>query len=101
QALRADPASATARSGLGAALLAEGHLDEAIGEFSEALRLDSGHLNARLNLARALGTKGDLNGAARELGIILKQTPANGDAQAGLGLVYFSEHRYDEALPHF
>ena len=101
QALRMDPTSATARSGLGAGLLAVGRLDEAIRELKATLLVDPIHFNARLNLARALGAKGDLSGAAAELNTLVKQKPDNPDAQVGLGVVYFTQKRYDEALPHF
>jgi Flp pilus assembly protein TadD len=35
------------------------------------------------------------------LDVLLKQKPNDADAQAGLAMVYFMQHRYDEALPHF
>jgi Flp pilus assembly protein TadD len=101
QAVRADPYSATARSGLGASLLAQGRMDDAIRELKATLLIDPARLTARLNLARALGAKGDLSGAEAELIGLLKQKPDNVDVRLGLGVVYFTQKRYEEALPHF
>lgn len=82
-------------------MLAEGRVDDAIRELRETLRIDPGHLNARWNLSKALVRKGDLSGAAALLDALLKLKPDHADAQVGLAMVYFMQHRYDEALPHF
>lgn len=101
QAVRIQPASATARNGLGASLLGEGRIDDAMRELREALRIDPLHLNARWNLSKALVRRSDFSGAAAELSALLKQKPDHADAQSGLAMVYFLQQRYDEALPHF
>ena len=100
EALIARPTSATARNGLGAALLAEHQTEQAILEFEKALASDPRHANARWNLAHALVMKRDLDGAAAQLHTLLAQQPQNVDAQAGLAGVYILQGRYEEALAH-
>ncbi len=100
-ALKVEPKNATARNSLASAFISEDHIPQAIEELREALRLDPAYLNARYNLARALGVSGDLRGAETEYVAFLQQKEDDADAQAGLASVYFLEHRYGQALPHF
>ena len=44
---------------------------------------------------------GDLTGATAELDAYLKQKPDDADAHVALGMVYFTQRHYRDALPHF
>ncbi len=58
-AVRCNPVSAKARTGLGASLLEAGRRDEGVAELEQALRLRPGHAPAAYDLAREAWERGD------------------------------------------
>jgi cytochrome c-type biogenesis protein CcmH/NrfG len=62
EAIRLNPAYAEAHKNLGAALGAQGKIEEAIGHFAEAVRLKPGFTEARDNLLKAQATRSQAKG---------------------------------------
>jgi len=82
--VRARPEDATARNNLGGALLATGHVDEAIRELSRAAEIDPGSLNAHYNLGRALAARGRPREALAHLEQALRISPGDDDVRQAL-----------------
>ncbi len=98
-ALRIEPASATARNGMAAALLLNGNIAEAIEELRKVLAGDPGYTNARYNLARALAANGDLAGAEAEYRRLVRSKPGDVEGLTGLAAIYIAQRQYREAVP--
>jgi Flp pilus assembly protein TadD len=80
-ALRSRPAQPMALNDLGAALEAEGRLDQAVLYFHKALQLRPDYVTARYNLAIALAALGKLEEAATELRNVLAAAPGDSAAR--------------------
>ncbi len=83
-ALRIEPNYAPALQNLGAVLLQQGRLDQAIPRLRRASELDPESFSARANLGQALMTKGDFGGAAAAFEQALRLNPGNEEIRAKL-----------------
>ena len=84
EALRIAPEQPQGLNNYGAALQAEGRIDEAIDQFRHALRVQPQYLNARYNLANALLAQGKLAEAAESLRLVLAAVPTDRAARRQL-----------------
>ncbi len=75
EAIRRDPKSARAYSGLGLALRAQRNLPEATAAYQEAIRLDPDLIDAHNGLAVTLANQGQLNDAVSEFREIIRIDP--------------------------
>jgi tetratricopeptide (TPR) repeat protein len=75
EAIRREPGSARAHSGLGLALRAERNLQESTAAYQEAIRLDPDLIDAHNGLAVALANQGKLNEAVAEFREIIRVDP--------------------------
>jgi len=96
--LAACPEDAETRSGLGAALLGAGRIDDAAKEFQRALALDATDFTALYNLGAMAADAGDANQAVRQLEAALRTWPASPDAHEKLAAAYAQQGKLSEAL---
>jgi tetratricopeptide (TPR) repeat protein len=82
----------------GSALLRQGKLDEAIGEYQEAIRLNPDYANAHNNLGIALARKGQTDEAIGQYREALRLNPDHADAHNGLGIALDKRGQIDEAI---
>jgi tetratricopeptide (TPR) repeat protein len=75
EAIRRDPKSARAYSGLGLALRAQRNLPESTAAYQEAIRLDPDLIDAHNGLAVALANQGKLDAAVAEFREIIRVDP--------------------------
>ncbi len=85
---------------LGAALLSQGRLAEAIVSLREAVRLDPAYVHARQNLALALANAGHDDLARPEFEEVLRRDPASTKARIQLGAILVRLGLAAEAVPH-
>lgn len=97
RAVRPDPLP---HNNLGAALLQQGRLPEAIASFRAALVIAPGYVHARFNLALALANTGRDDLACDELGEVLRADPGFAGARGKLGALLVRRGRPADALPH-
>jgi Flp pilus assembly protein TadD len=95
------PADFTAHYNLGAALQAQGRLDDAVRELREAVRLGPARATAHTTLGAALQAQGRTGEALREFRSAVRVDPAYASAHYNLGQVYLARDRPEEALPHY
>lgn len=95
------PADFTAHYNLGAALQAEGKLDEAVRELRAALAIDPGHATAHNTLGAAFHAQGKAEAAAAEFTLVLRLRPEDANAHYNLGQIRLAQGRLDEAALHF
>ena len=76
-------------------------LDEAIGEYAEALRAFPNYPNAHNNLGLAYVGKGRLDDAVREFQVALRLQPGYADAHNNLAGAYVQEGRIDDAIREY
>ncbi len=95
------PTSAVARSKLGVALAHQGKLDEAIGQFSQALALHPTYAPAYSNLGNAYREKGMLAEALAAYERAVAIDPDYWVAHQNLGILYKQMGRVGEAVEHF
>jgi tetratricopeptide (TPR) repeat protein len=95
------PASAGARLNLGAALLAGGRLDEAIGAFRKVLALRPDYAMAHNNLGIALARKGRLDEAVAAFRRAVKLKPDFAEAHCNLGSALRQQGEFAQALAAF
>ena len=75
EAIRRDPSSARAHSGLGLALRAQRNLTESTAAYQEAIRLDPDLIDAHNGLAVTLANQGKLDAAVAEFREIIRVDP--------------------------
>lgn len=90
-----------ALNNLGAAREKEGHIDEAIQQFQEAIRLKPDFAEARYNLGTALGKEGQGDEAIRQFQEAIHLKPDYADAHYNLGNALFKKGQGDEAIYQF
>ena len=95
------PADFAAHYNLGAALLAEGRLEEALTQLSEAVRLAPDRAAARTTLGTALQTQGRTEEAIREYREAVRLDPTYVSAHYDLGQALLAGGRTQEALRHY
>ena len=83
---------------LGAALLRQGKLDEAVTAFQEALRLEPWNVEAHTSLGAALAMQGKLDGAIAEYQEALREDPDHVPALLNLGIALAQSGRPGEAV---
>ncbi len=83
---------------LGAALMKQGKLDQAIPHFTEALRLDPKYPEADNNLGVALATQGKIDEAILMFQKAIQIKPDYSEAYANLGLVFAKQGNIDKAI---
>lgn len=98
---QADPSEAVQRNNLGATLLQQGKLDEAIAQLRKAVELDPKYAGAHLNLAYAYDRQGQAEEAIAQYRKVIELTPENVYAHNNLGVLYDKQGRYKEAIEAF
>jgi tetratricopeptide (TPR) repeat protein len=96
--LAIQPNLVEARIGLGAALAATGHYDEAIDEDTRVLAAASDKTPVRMSLAMAYYKKGDMVHAREQLETIHAAMPRDASAAVMLGYVYIRMDREADAV---
>jgi Flp pilus assembly protein TadD/mono/diheme cytochrome c family protein len=94
------PGDFSAHYNLGAALQAEGKLEDAVGELRRALAIDSASPLAHNNLGAALHARGDLDAAMAEYRQVLRLRPEDANAHNNLAQALISKGRLDEGMGH-
>ncbi len=90
-----------AHNSLGAALLGEGRLAEAIKHFREALRIRPDYAEANNNLGNAFADQGDIETAIRHYSEALRVKPNAAEIHVNLGSVLLRKGRLNEAARHY
>ncbi len=85
---------------LGAALAASGKMEEAAGEFREAVSIDPNDEEAHFNLALILNREKNIDGAIEEFRQVLRIKPNDALTHGDLGALLFGMGRLDEAIEH-
>jgi spermidine synthase len=94
------PESADVRDVLGVAFASRGALEEAIGEFREAVRLEPGAAKAHWHLGSALVSAGRRVEGLEHLRTSAQLDSTNGQARYDLAIVLLQDGRLDEAIEH-
>jgi len=85
---------------LGAMLVGEGRLEEAIDQFRQAARLNPDSARVQDNLGAALAKQGKLDDAIQHLREAIRLDPNWADAHNNLGAALGRQGRLDEAVSH-
>jgi tetratricopeptide (TPR) repeat protein len=101
QASDADPTSADAMAGLGAALAVDGHRDEAITWYEKALSVDADHAGARYALAATLHALGRTEEAIPLFERAIEIRPDYAEAHFGFANLLQGINRAQEGIPHY
>jgi Tfp pilus assembly protein PilF len=99
--VKKSPGKAQAHNQLGLVYLAQGHTDDAMGEFRTALALTPNYRDALYNLGNAYKHAGALNQAVDAYRRVLLITPSYAEAHNNLGNVYREQGFPDNALQEF
>lgn len=99
--LQAGSDEALQRNNLGASLVQQGKLDEAIAEFQKALALDPKYTAAHLNLGYAYDRQGRPEEAMAQYQKVIALEPGNLFAHNNLGVLYDKKGLYAEAVAAF
>jgi tetratricopeptide (TPR) repeat protein len=89
------------RNNLGVELFKQGKLDEAVGEFRQAVAADPGYGAAQLNLAYAYDQLGRVDEAIAAYQRAIELEPGNVTAFNNLGVLYMKKGLDDEAIQTF
>lgn len=100
-AVHAASDEAAQRNNLGASLLQQGKMAEAIAEFQKAVDLDPKYAAAHLNLAYAYDRHGQVDMAMVQYQKVIDLQPQNLFAHNNLGVLYDKQGRYQEAIEAF
>ncbi len=95
------PGNSRAHYNLGDALKSQGRLDEAIGQYRQALNADPYYVEVYNNLAAALQSQGRLEQAIGYYRRALEIKPDYADAHNNLAVALQSQGRLDEAVSHY
>jgi len=95
------PDSGIAHGSLGRAYQEQGLLDEAIGEYRQAVRMMPNHFKAYYNLGVIYDQKGDANKAVDNLKMSITINPGFANAHYNLAILYHKQGLTDEAIRHY
>ena len=95
------PGDFTAHYNLGAALEAQGRLEEAVRELQAAVRANPAHATARNTLGSAFEAQGRRELAAREYREALRIDPGYASAHYNLGRLLLEEGHTEDAIDHY
>ena len=90
-----------AHSNLGSLLKDQGRMEEAVGQFRQALQINPNDGVALVSLGIALATQGQFDEAITNFRQALQINPNDGDALVGLGIVLAARGQFDEAIANF
>ena len=90
-----------AHNNLGTALGLKGQIDEAIGQFQEAVRIKPDFADAYNNLGTALGRKGQIDAAISQFQKAIQLKPDYADVHNNLGIALGRKGQIDEAISQF
>jgi len=93
--------NALAYNNLGGALLAEGKVDAAIGDFQKVLEINSHYAEAHHNLGDAFIQKGNRDEAIVQYQKALAINPRDERSHVNLGIVLYQSGRIEEAIAHY
>ena len=99
--VRAGSNEAIQRNNLGASLLQQGKLEEAVAEFRKAVELDPKYVAAHLNLGYAHDRHGQTEEAVAQYRKVVDLEPGNLFAHNNLGVLYDKKGLYAEAIKEF
>jgi tetratricopeptide (TPR) repeat protein len=100
-ALAVTASNCVTHNSLGIALGVKGQIDEAIGQFQEAIRLNPGYAYAHNNLGTALGREGQIDAAINQFEEAIRLKPGYADAHKNLGTVLDMKGQIDAAISQF
>jgi superkiller protein 3 len=92
---------AVERNNLGASLLEQGKVDEAIAEFRKAVERNPKYVAAQLNLGYAYDRRGQTEEAMAQYQKVIALEPGNFFAHNNLGVLYDKKGLYEEAAASF
>ncbi|NOZ60019.1 MAG: tetratricopeptide repeat protein [Euryarchaeota archaeon] len=98
RAVGKDPANPRLRVLLGNTFYYDGHVEEGIAQYREAIRIDPEYCVAYFNLAIALEHKGDVEGAIENYRKAIEKNPEYAEAYANLGALLKECGEVDEAI---
>ena len=96
--LDATPGDALAHCGLGAALVGQGRLDDAVGCYERAAAIDPDLAEAHYNLGVVLQQRGTLDGAVAAYGRALAVDPGYLEAHTNIGAAFDAQGKPGEAI---
>ena len=96
-----NPACWMAHNNLGLMFAGQGHLDEAIEEYHQALKIKPDFAGAHNNLGCALASRGQLDEATAQFKQALNIKTEYADAHNNFGVVLMQKEKLDEAADHF
>ena len=99
--LAKNPASWMAHNNLGTILESEGHIEQAISHYEEALRLKPDHAEAHNNLGNTFHKSGRTDAAIHEYREAIRFKPDYATAYGNLGTTLGAKGRNDEAIRQF
>ena len=89
------------RKSLGAVLLRQNRLEEAVDQFREVVRQAPQDAEARLSLGATLARLGELQAAAESIQVAIQLDPQLAEARRNLGMVYEQQSRWKEAAEQY
>jgi len=98
QVIEAKPDNSDAHNILGAVLFRRGQTAEGLGEVREAIRLNGGIAVYHANRGEMERKAGNLEAAERSLQRAIKLQPRSAQALNNLGIVYFDQRKYQDAI---
>jgi tetratricopeptide (TPR) repeat protein len=99
--LAKNPAGWMAHNNLGTVLEGEGHIDEALSHYEEAVHLKPDHAEAHNNLGNTFYKKGRTDAAILEYREAIRLKPDYATAYGNLGTALGAQGRNDEAMKQF
>jgi len=99
--LAKNPACWLANNNLGTILANQGQIDDAIGQYQQALRLEPGDACVHNNLGIALDKKGQTDGAIREYQEAVRLKPDYAEARYNLGVALDKQGQTDGAIRQY